>query len=150
MRLSLVGSTGWSGSTYASRLPFPLVSRTNGAQPCALTSSFVSRYTFVLNQPSTVPLPENQRTSLLSRFRWCVPKQVSRVVICFVFGSYSSIWRPLWLIGNALADGWVDPSLQNACVWFCLTRAAIHTRPWLSMEKLWAFAWLCHMASSPQ
>ena len=35
MRLSLAGSIGWLGSTYSSRLPLPLVSSTNGDQPCA-------------------------------------------------------------------------------------------------------------------
>ena len=36
MRLSFAGSIGWLGSTYSSRLPLPLVSRTNGDQPCDL------------------------------------------------------------------------------------------------------------------
>jgi hypothetical protein len=34
MRLSLVGSTGWFGSTYSSRLPLPLVSRMRAVHPC--------------------------------------------------------------------------------------------------------------------
>ena len=42
MRLSLVGSTGWFGSTHSSRLPLPLVSSTIGVQPCAFASSPVS------------------------------------------------------------------------------------------------------------
>src|SRR5947199_8870434 len=69
-------------SVNASRLPLPLVSRMNGVQPCAFASSLVSRYTLVLKKPSTTPLPENHRTSLSSRFKLWVPKQVSMVVTC--------------------------------------------------------------------
>ena len=58
----------------------------------------------------------NHSTSLSSKFRWCVPKQVSMVVTCFVFGSYICICRPLWSIGNAFADGCVDPCRQKAGV----------------------------------
>ena len=38
-RLSFAGSTGWFGSTYASRLPLPLVSMMSAVQPCDFTSS---------------------------------------------------------------------------------------------------------------
>src|SRR6267143_32533 len=94
-RLSLVGSIGWSGSTYASRLPLPLVSRTNTVQPCAFCSSWVAAYTLVSNQPSTGPPPVYHSTSFLSKFRWCVPKQRSIVVIFLVLGSYICVCRPL-------------------------------------------------------
>ena len=36
---SSVGSIGWSGSTYSSRLPLPLVSRTSAVQPCEAAAS---------------------------------------------------------------------------------------------------------------
>src|SRR5262245_23614704 len=39
IRLSFAGSTGWSGSTYSSRLPLPLVSRMNAVQHCDFCSS---------------------------------------------------------------------------------------------------------------
>src|SRR3989442_6107286 len=56
-RLSLLGSSGWLGSTQASCLPLLLVSRINGAQPCDFCSSLVSSNIFVLNQPTTSPAP---------------------------------------------------------------------------------------------
>src|SRR4030081_3457403 len=98
MRLSLVGSIGWSGSTYASCLPLPLVSRINGAQPCDFSSSWVSSNFFVLNQPTTSPPPSlppapallNHSVSLASNCRWCVPKHVFMSVNCLLLGSYTS------------------------------------------------------------
>src|SRR5262249_1373435 len=58
-RLSFDGSTGWSGSTYASRLPLPFVSRMNGVHPCDFASSPVSSNIFVFSQPMTPgpPIP---------------------------------------------------------------------------------------------
>ena len=35
-------------------------------------------------------------------------------VTCFVFGSYTASCRPLVLRGNKTAEGWLEPSLQNA------------------------------------
>ena len=31
----------------------------------------------------------------------------------FVAGSYMARWRPALATGNALADGWLDPSLHS-------------------------------------
>src|SRR6059058_815929 len=59
--MSLFGSAGLPGSVYSSTLPLPLVSRTNGAQPCALTASPVSSHSLVLTQPATGPVPEPKR-----------------------------------------------------------------------------------------
>src|SRR5688572_31521513 len=72
------------------------------------------------------------------------------VVTFFVFGSYKAIWRPLWVIGYACADGCVDPSRQNADVWLPRTRDATQTRACSSIAKLWALAWLFQITSSPQ
>src|SRR5688572_2489368 len=72
------------------------------------------------------------------------------VVTFCVFGSYIDIWRPLWLIGYACAEGCVEPSRQNADVCCGRTRAATHTRACSSIAKLWALARLFQMASSPQ
>jgi hypothetical protein len=55
--LSFVGSTGSFGSTYASRLPLPFVSRMSAVQPCDFSSSCVSSNIFVLSQPTTAPPP---------------------------------------------------------------------------------------------
>src|ERR1051325_5943065 len=104
----------------------------------------------VLNHPSTGPPPVYQSTSLLSKFRWCVPKQVSIVTTFFVFGSYISIWRPLCSSGNTCADGWLDPLRQKSGVGFGRIRAAIQTRPCASIEKLCAVVWLVQIASSAQ
>ena len=61
IRLSLAGSIAWLGSTYSSRLPLPLVSRTNGDQPCACAASPVASNTLVFTQPATGPVPESHR-----------------------------------------------------------------------------------------
>ena len=66
MRLSLAGSTGWLGSTNSSRLPLPLVSRTNGDQPCDFAASPVSSNILVLTQPATGPVPLSHSVSLAS------------------------------------------------------------------------------------
>src|SRR6516165_6619551 len=60
IRLSFAGSIAWFGSTYSSRLPLALVSRTNGDQPCAFAASPVSSSTLVLIQPATGPVPLSQ------------------------------------------------------------------------------------------
>ena len=77
MRLSLVGSTGWFGSTHSSRLPLPLVSRTIGVQPCDFASSPVSSNFLVSSQPSApLPGPPALSQSVLlassAKTRWCV------------------------------------------------------------------------------
>jgi len=53
-------------------------------------------------------------------------------------------------MGNACAEGWLDPGWQKAGVSDARTRAAIHTRARLSMAKLWATLRLCQITSSPQ
>ena len=53
MRLSFVGIERLIGSTYASRLPLPLVSMMSAVQPCDFTSSPVSSNIFVFSQPTT-------------------------------------------------------------------------------------------------
>ena len=47
MRVSFVGSSGWFGSVYSSRLPLPFVSRMSAVQPCDFSSSPVSSNIFV-------------------------------------------------------------------------------------------------------
>ena len=79
-----------------------------------------------------------------------MPKQVLTVVTSPVSGSYIWTCRLLRSMGNAWADGWVDPGWQKAGVSAARTRAAIHTRARLSMAKLWATLRLCQMTSSPQ
>src|SRR6186997_2394427 len=66
IRLSFAGSTGWSGSTQSSRLPLPLLSSTNGDQPCAFAASPVSSSTLVFTQPATGPLPLTHSVSFAS------------------------------------------------------------------------------------
>src|ERR1700730_16280291 len=111
MRLSLVGSTGWFGSTYSSsRLPLPLVSRMSADQPCDFASSPVSSNILRLSQPTT-PLcgpPALVHSVLLAssaNTRWCVGKQVRMSVILPVFGSYIERCRVDCSIGVSLAEG---------------------------------------------
>src|SRR5438552_1690843 len=110
IRLSLVGSTAWLGSTYSPRLPSPLVSRMSAVQPCDFCSSPVSSNIFRFSQPMT-PLwgPPALVHSVLSassaNTRWCVGKHVLISVIFPVFGSYMERWRLDWSTGNSLADG---------------------------------------------
>src|SRR5437762_13339703 len=71
-------------------------------------------------------------------------------VNCLVLGSYIASWRPLFLSGNKTAEGWLDPSLQNAGFSLGRILEVIHTRPFSSNIGLCTLAWLCQMASSPQ
>src|SRR5580765_5500199 len=110
MRLSLVGSTGWFGCTYSPRLPSPLVSRMNGVQPCAFSSSPVSSNIFVLTQPSTsAPAPpglaQSVRLASKPNCTWWVGKQVLTVPNFLLSGSYMMTWRFEALIGYAFAEG---------------------------------------------
>src|SRR3954452_6707918 len=111
MRLSLLGSTGWLGSTYpSSRLPLPLVSRMNGDQPCEAASSPVSKNFLVLSQPTTgarAPPAENQSVLLASSANamWWVVKQRSTCVSLSVLGSYIAACRGAVSVGNSFADG---------------------------------------------
>src|SRR5215468_3827149 len=110
MRRSLVGSSGWFGSVYSSRLPLPLVSRMNGVQPCDFTSSPVSSSILVLTQPRTsAPMPPElaHRVRLASKpnCTWWVGKQVLTMAKFLVAGSYMTTWRFDALIGYIFADG---------------------------------------------
>src|SRR2546429_7819891 len=71
-------------------------------------------------------------------------------VTCFVFGSYTASCRPLVLRGNKTAEGWLEPSLQNAGFSLGRILGVIQTRPCASNIGLWTLAWLCQMASAPQ
>src|SRR6266480_7343109 len=116
MRLSLVGSTGCSGSTYSSRFPLPLVSRMSAVQPWDFTSSPVSSNIFVFSQPTAPPPPPLLVQSVLfassANIRWWVLKHVLMCVNFFVLGSYIASCRPELFSGNTFADGWLDPALQ--------------------------------------
>src|SRR6266571_8582530 len=127
IRLSLVGSSGWLGSTWASRLPLPLVSTTSAVQPCDFPASRVSQNIFVLIQPTMASsfwrllLSHSVLLASSAKFRWCVPKHVSMNVNCLLFGSYAVIWREFWtnpsgvlVSGYPFADGWPDAAAQYA------------------------------------
>src|SRR5262245_43792033 len=107
MRLSLAGSVAAFGSTKSSSLPLPLVSSTNGAQPCALAASPVSSNTLVLSQPATCPVPLNQSVASASEPNcgWWVPKQRSTKLYFIVFGSSTAACREERSSGNTLAEG---------------------------------------------
>src|SRR5271170_7723076 len=141
MRLSLVGSTGWLGSTNSSRLPLPLVSRTNGVQPCDFISSPVSSSIFVFTQPSTAaPTPpelaHSVRLASKPNCTWWVGKQVLTNMNFLVAGSSMTTWRFDALIGNTFAEGWSDPALQTSGLGAGRTLAAYQTRPFSSNIRL--------------
>src|SRR5947207_12088777 len=50
-------------------------------------------------------------------------------VTCFVFESYTASCRPLVLRGNKTAEGWPEPSLQNAGFSLGRILEVIQTRP---------------------
>src|SRR5262245_28377213 len=127
MRLSFAGSSGWFGSTQASRLPLPLVSTTSGDQPCARPASPVSQNVFVFTQPTSASsfcrLLLSQSVSFASspKFRWCVPKQVSMNVNCLVRGSYTVTCREFCtkpsgvrVSGYTFAEGCPEAAAQYA------------------------------------
>ena len=92
----LGGILGWPGSVYSSRLPFPLVSRTKGVQPCDFWSSCVSSNIFVLSQPTTSPpgLPIHSVWLASSpKFKCSALAHILTSVHCFVLGSYMLTWR---------------------------------------------------------
>src|SRR5215470_13973926 len=155
MRLSLVGSTGWSGSTYSSRLPLPLVSRMNGDQPCDFSSSPVSSNIFRLSQPTTGvcgPPALVHRVWLASyaKFRWCVGKQVLISVNLPVAGSYIDRWRLASCSGKTCADGWLEPRLQKSGLAGARTLAVNQTRPFSSIIGLCVVVSLSQIGSGPQ
>src|SRR5678816_2017084 len=116
MRWSLAGSTGSLGSVYASRLPFPFVSRISAVQPCDFCSSLVCSNIFTLSQPTAPPPPPLEVHKVLlassANCKWWVEKHVSISVNCLVLGSYIESCRPLRSRGNNFADGWLEPCLQ--------------------------------------
>src|SRR5256885_2967259 len=63
-------------------------------------------------------------------------------VTCFVFESYTASCRPLVLRGNKTAEGWLEPSLQNAGFSLGRILEVIQTRPCASNIGLWTLAWL--------
>src|ERR671923_1502385 len=127
MRLSLPGSSGWLGSTYASRWPLGLMSTISVVQPCDLAASPVSQNSLVLTQPTTASsfwvllLSHSVLLASSAKFKWCVPKHVSMKVNCLVFGSYTVTWREFCtkpsgvrVSGYALADGCPEAAAQYA------------------------------------
>ena len=125
--MSLAGSSAWLGSTYASRLPLPLVSTTSGVQPCDFPASRVSQNIFVLTQPTMASsfwrllLSQSVWSASSPKFRWCVPKHVSMNANCLVLGSYTVTCREFCtnpsgvpVSGYAFADGWPDAAAQYA------------------------------------
>src|SRR5262249_25828328 len=152
MRRSFVGSSGWFGSVYSPRLPSPFVSRMSAVHPCDRSSSPVSSKSFVSSHPTTGPPPlvHSVRFASSANIKWCVPKHVLMCVSFFVFGSYIASCRPERLIGKSLADGCVDPALQNAGLSPGRIVEVIHTRPLSSNIGLWTLFLLDQIASSPQ
>src|SRR5580700_9063547 len=153
MRLSLEGSTGWSGSTYASRLPLPLVSRMSAVQPCDFASSWVSSNIFVFSQPVTSPpglLNHNVLLASSVNIKCCVLKHKSIAVNFRVSGSYTEACLELLSSGKTSADGSVDPCRQNAGSDSARTVDAVQTRPFESIIKLCTLALLLQMGSFPQ
>src|ERR1700676_5547086 len=92
-RLSPLGAvaTRCSASTYASRLPLPLVSSTSAVQPCDFAASCVWSHIFVSSHPTTPPPPPLEVHSVLlassANSGWCVLKQVSIIDVCPLPGS---------------------------------------------------------------
>src|SRR5687767_6271800 len=113
----------------------------NGVQPCARSSSPVSSNTLRFSQPTTPtpPPPLLVHKVLLAssaKMRWCVGKQVEISVHLPEGGSYMERWRAAVLIGNAFADGWLEPFLQNSGLFGWRTRAVNQTRPFSSIIGL--------------
>src|SRR5688572_18155719 len=84
--------------------------------PCDFSSSPVSSNIFVFSQPTTGPPPLVHSVLFASsaNIRWWVLKQVLMCVRRLVPGSYIARWRPERGTGKSFADGWLEPSLQNA------------------------------------
>src|ERR1700681_1003100 len=152
MRLSLLASACWFGSTYSSSLPLPLTSSTNGAQPTAFCGSPVSSNTRVLTQPATGPVPLSHSVLSLSKPNcgWCVPKQVSTNEYFIVLGSSTATWRVDFSIVEAFAYALCEPLLHQAGLSMPRTVAAIHTRPFSSNIALCMFARVSHSFLLPQ
>src|SRR5207302_5290704 len=139
----------------SSRLPWPLVSRTEAVQPCDAAASPVARNFLVLSQPATAAcgppaLVHSVLSASAANCRWCVEKQVSISVNFRVFGSYIASCRVDFSTGKAFAEGWSEPFLQKAGLSSPRIRAVNHTRPSLSNIGLCTLAWLSQIFSSPQ
>src|SRR5439155_25222316 len=102
------------GSVHSVILPSTLASSTAGHHPCDAAASWVLSNVVVSSQPTALFWP-NIIASLSSKWLWSAAKQVSIIVICFVFGSYSSTCLPLGPgSGKYFANVFIAPSLQNA------------------------------------
>src|ERR1700693_3258466 len=75
---------------------------------------------------------------------------MSTRVHCFVLGSYTFTCREPVLIGKAIADARVDPSLQNAGLSWSRVWEAVQILPCESIAKLCAAARAVEIASDPQ
>src|SRR5262249_55633863 len=93
---------------------------------------------------------DDHSTSLSSKLRWPHVKQVSIVVVFLVFGSYMIMPSCPLVIGICFADATSLPARHQAGVSGCRMRSAAHTRPCLSIAKLWTFVLLVQIASSAQ
>src|SRR5712671_2838088 len=127
----------------------------NGVQPCDLISSPVASSILVLTQPRTsAPAPpelaQSVRLASKPNCTWWVGKQVLTVAKSFFDGSYMMTWRFDALIGNAFADGWLDPALQTSGFAAGRMRAANHTRARSSNIRLCGMVWASQSFSSPQ
>src|SRR4051794_33800125 len=67
-----------------------------------------------------------------------------------VLGSYIASCRPERCRGNSFADGWSDPSLQNAGLSAGRITEVIQIRPFSSIIGLCTLFLLVQIASSPQ
>src|SRR5208282_2287283 len=157
MRLSFAGSSGSFGSTYASRLPLPLVSTTIGVHPCDFAESPVSKNVFIFTQPTTpllAPGPpcENHKvwSSSFAKKRWCVKKHVSTSYHFCCFGSQIESWRPFWSSGITFAEGWSEPFLQKSGLFGPRKRALKYTRPCASIIELCRLLPPSQIGSLPQ
>src|SRR6516225_5377977 len=67
-----------------------------------------------------------------------------------VLGSSIATWRADFSSGNALAEGWSEPFLQNAGSSMPRTVADNQSRPFSSNMALWLFARVSQSFFSPQ
>src|SRR5687768_3370665 len=126
----------------------------NGVQPCACLSSFVRSKTFLSSQPIT-PGPTTpglvQSTLFLSKFRWCVGKQVRISVHDCECGSKYERWRfaPPFS-GYAFAEGWLEPDLHQSGFGSGLEREVNQVRARSSIIGLWLSVRPSQYGLSPQ
>ena len=125
---------------------------TSAVQPCDFSSSPVASNIFVFSHPTTEPPPLVHSVLLASsaNIRWCVLKQVLMWVSLPLFASYIASCRLERAIGVSFAEGWSDPSLQNAGLSGARTADVIHTRPFSSCIGLCTLFLLVQIGSTPQ